>query len=236
MKKITSAILFLSLLFINGSFNKPQLSVTGAWHEQKDDEEAVIILTHDYIVVAEFNQINTSFTYGSGGSFSEKKAGQLIVEIDFSSRKKESGLIGTKGAMIYSISGDKMTVTMNDSTKRVVTRVDDGSGELAGTWRMSARMNSGKIEAVPNGPVKMIKVLSAKRFQWVSFNTETNEFIGSGGGTYTFKDGKYKENIEFFAKNSYKIGTSQTFDATIDNNVWTNKGSSSQEEWTRVGN
>jgi hypothetical protein len=233
MKKITTAIILLSLLFGNGSFNKPQLSVTGAWHEQKDDDEAVIICTHGYIIIAEFNQINTSFIYSSGGSYTEKKAGQLVVDVDFSNRKKDAEFVGTKGAMVYSISGDQMTVTMNDGVKRVVTRVDDGGGELAGAWRLSARMNSGRMEAVPDGPVKMIKVLSATRFQWVSFNTETNEFIASGGGTYTFKDGKYTEHIEFYAKDSYKIGTSQAFDATIDKNVWVNKA---QEEWTRVGN
>jgi hypothetical protein len=159
-----------------------------------------------------------------------------MAEFDFSSRKKESDFIGRKGVLKYSLSGDKMTMTMNDSTERVLTRIDDGRGELAGTWRMSARMNNDKIEAVPDGPVKMIKILSGKRFQWVSYNEETNGFIGSGGGTYTFKDGKYTEHIEFYAKDSYKIGTSQAFDATLDKNVWTNKGRNSQEEWTRIGN
>jgi hypothetical protein len=234
MKQAGIPIILLSLLLSTGSFNKGQPSITGAWHEQQEDEEAVIIFTHDYLVVAEFNQINTAFTYGGGGNFSEKKPGQLIVEIDFSSRKKESDLIGTKGALIYSISGEKMTITMNDSTKRLVTRVDDGSGELAGTWRMSAGMNNGRMEPVPNGPVKTIKVLSGKRFQWVSYNEETNEFIGSGGGTYTYNAGKYTEHIEFYAKDSYKIGTSMAFDATINQNVWTNKGSTSQEEWIRL--
>jgi hypothetical protein len=57
MKKIAASIILLSLLFGYGSFKKPQSSVTGAWHEQKDDDEAVMICTHDYMVVAEFNQI-----------------------------------------------------------------------------------------------------------------------------------------------------------------------------------
>ncbi len=236
MKKIAAAIILLSLFVINGSFNKPQPLIIGAWHEKEEDQEAVLIFTNDYFMIAEFNQVNTSFTYGVGGSFSEKKAGQPIVELDFSTRKKDAEYIGAKAAMIYSVSGDKMTVTMNDSTKRTVTRVDDGNGELAGIWRMSARMNNGKMEPVANGPVKMIKILSATRFQWASFNEEKNEFISSGGGTYTFKEGKYTENIEFYAKNSGKIGTSQTFDATIDKNVWTIKAGNSQEEWTKIGN
>jgi len=72
----------------------------------------------------------------------------------------------------------------------------------------------------------------------MAINTETKEFFGTGGGTYTFKDGKYTENIEFFSRDSSRVGASLSFDGSVNNNVWTHTGFSSRgepihEEWTK---
>ena len=40
-----------------------------------------------------------------------------------------------------------------------------------------------------NGPRKTLKFLLDGHFQWTAFNTESFKFFGSGGGTYTAKDG-----------------------------------------------
>ena len=72
----------------------------------------------------------------------------------------------------------------------------------------------------------------------MAINTETKEFSGTGGGTYTFKDGKYTENIEFFSRDSSRVGASLSFDVSVANNICTHKGLSSKgepihEEWSR---
>jgi hypothetical protein len=72
----------------------------------------------------------------------------------------------------------------------------------------------------------------------MAINTETKEFFGTGGGTYTFINGKYTENIEFFSRDSTRVGASLTFDGSVSGYVWTHKGLSSRgdpihEEWTR---
>jgi len=72
----------------------------------------------------------------------------------------------------------------------------------------------------------------------MAINTETKEFFGTGGGSYTFKDGKYTEQIEFFSRDSSRVGASLSFDGSINGNVWTHKGFNSRgeplhEEWTR---
>ena len=43
-----------------------------------------------------------------------------------------------------------------------------------------------------------MKILTGSRFQWIAYNTETKQFFGTGGGSYTAKNGVYTENIEFF--------------------------------------
>ena len=237
MNKIVIAVILLSALVINGSFYIPQPSIVGAWHEKVEDDEAIVICTDGYIVVTEFNQVNTAFSYCSGGTYKEKN-GQLIVMIDFTTRKKETGLIGTEHALNYSIAGDKLTITLDDNTTRLLTRIDDGSGTLAGTWHLASRMNNGQPEPIQKDTKETLKILSGKRFQWITFDPEKNEFIGGGGGNYTYNAGKYTENIECYAKDSYKIGKSLSFDVSINKNVWTQKGLNANgealvEEWRR---
>jgi len=135
--------------------------------------------------------------------------------------------------MKFSITGNKLTVFGTDSSKNQLTRIDDGGGALAGIWQLKSRLNNGKTEEI-KGPLKTLKILSGTLFQCVTFNTETNEFLGCYGGRYTYKDGKYTERIQFYWKNSEKVGTSVSFDASVDNDTWTIKqGSSKKEEWTR---
>ena len=232
MRKIATTVILLSTVFIHGSFNTPQSSIVGAWHAKEEDDEYVMICKDGYIVVTEFNQVNTRFGYCGGGTYKEKN-GQVVVTVDFTTRTKEIGYIGTQRALNYSISGDKISVILDDSTTRVLTRVDDGSGTLAGAWRLANRMNNGQPEPIQKDTRQTLKILSGKRFQWVTFDPEKNEFIGGGGGNYTYTDGRYTENIECYAKDSYRIGTSVTFDAMLSNNSWINKGKAIEEEWRK---
>ena len=233
-RKIATTIILSFILLINGRFSRAQTSITGAWHSKEGDDEAVMICKDGYIVITEFNQVNTQFAYCSGGACTERKSGQLIVTIDFTTRRKEIGYIGTQKALNYSISGDKISVTLDDSTTRVMTRLDDGLRTLAGVWRLTSPMTNKQPEPKQADSRQTIKILSGKRFQWVTFDPEKNEFIGGGGGTYAYTEGKYTESIECYAKDSYKIGTSITFDATLDKDAWTIKGKGIEERWSRI--
>lgn len=82
-----------------------------------------------------------------------------------------------------------------------------------------------------------MKILSGTRFQWIACNVETKEFFGTGGGNYTTLNGKYTENIEFFSRDSTRVGMSLTFDFSLENGEWRHKGLSSKgdpidEVWT----
>lgn len=235
MKKIVAAVILLSILFFNGSFNKQQSSVTGAWHMNKGKTEAVLIYKDGYFVHTMFNKVDKKFIFSSGGTYKVKK-GQLIYKIEFDTKAKE--YIGKEVVVDFTISGDKMTMPGNDDMKRELTQLDDGTGALAGNWRITGRMNDGQIRPMQQGARKTLKLLSGTRFQWMAINPETKEFSGTGGGTYTFKDGKYTENIEFFSRDSSRVGASLTFDGSVNKNVWTHKGTNSRgealhEEWTR---
>jgi len=118
------------------------------------------------------------------------------------------------------------------------TRLDNGKDNLAGVWRITGRMVDGKINQMQRGDRKTLKLLSGTRFQWMAINPATKEFFGTGGGTYTFINGKYTENIEFFSRDSTRIGASLTFDGSVKDGVWNHSGKSSKgdplnELWTK---
>ena len=79
-----------------------------------------------------------------------------------------------------------------------------------------------------DGPRKTMKLLSGTRFQWIAYNTETKQFMGTGGGTYSTVDGVYKENIEFFSRDDSKAGLKLEFDYEIIDGDWNHKGFSSK--------
>jgi hypothetical protein len=88
-------------------------------------------------------------------------------------------------------------------------------------------MNNGQFNAMPKAARKTIKIFSRTRFQWAAINTQTGDFSGTGGGTYTLKDGKYTETLDFFSRDSSRVGMSLSFDALVEGNKWTHSGKSS---------
>ena len=100
---------------------------------------------------------------------------------------------------------------------------------MAGAWLISGRMRNGELQKRDtNRPGKTMKILSGSRFQWIAYNTETKEFMGTGGGTYTTIDGKYTENIEFFSRDDNRVGASLQFDYELRDGDWHHSGLSSK--------
>ena len=73
-----------------------------------------------------------------------------------------------------------------------------------------------------------MKLLSGTRFQWIAYDTETKQFKGTGGGTYTTIDGKYTEMIEFFSKDDTKVGATLPFNYSLEKGKWHHSGKSSK--------
>lgn len=73
-----------------------------------------------------------------------------------------------------------------------------------------------------------MKILSGTRFQWIAYNTETKEFKGTGGGTYTTLDDTYTEQIEFFSRDDSRVGARLQFTYNLKNEDWHHSGLSSK--------
>jgi hypothetical protein len=210
-------------------------SLVGAWQFTDGSMLMTKIYSDKYFSVAIYNLTDKTFTGTAGGAW--RIEGNTIVEtFEFSSL--QPNIVGTEIQTSFSI--DDKSLTMKTKSKEENwKRLDNGTpGKLAGAWLITGRMENGEIKWRTPGVRKTMKILSGTRFQWIAYNTETKEFFGTGGGTYTTQDGKYTENIEFFSRDNSRVGASLQFDFSMEDGNWRHKGLSSKgdpidEVWSR---
>jgi hypothetical protein len=197
----------------------------GAWQSGTDDELTVWISADKYFSAAVYNRKDNTFLGTCGGTW--RIDGNELVEVhEFNTIKAD--LVGQELRSKISLDGNKLTVNA-DAKKELWTRVDDNTpGKLAGAWLITGRVQDGEVRNRTPGARKTMKILSGTRFQWIAYNSETKEFFGTGGGTYTTKDGKYVETIEFFSRDSTRVGASLEFEFSIEDGRWHHKGFSSK--------
>lgn len=224
MKKI----LFL-LICICLSFGVKAQSFIGAWesyHTSDKGEElkSVVVFSDGYQTITTYDAKTGKFISSNGGSW--KLDGDMMTEkIEFDTGNSER--VGTEVSFKVSITDTNMEIV---GTNMKFERIDNGTpGKLSGAWLMSGRVRDGNTQnRDTSGPRKTMKILSGTRFQWIAYNTETKQFMGTGGGTYTTVDGKYTENIEFFSRDDSKVGLSLKFDYELIDGKWNHKGFSSK--------
>lgn len=211
------------------SFTIQAQSPIGAWESITTNEAGqkvrwVVVFTEGYQVGTRYNADNGEFIDTNGGSWSME--GNTMTEtLEFDSSLPAR--VGTSISFDVKLSKTKMTLVSNGIT---LTRIDNGSpGALSGAWLMSGRKRDGEIQSRDTSrPRKTMKILSGTRFQWIAYNTETKQFMGTGGGSYTTNDGVYVENIEFFSKDSSRVGAKLDFKFELIDGAWHHSGKSSK--------
>ena len=204
-------------------------SLLGAWESNfiaSDGIEYknVVIFSDGFQVATEYNKKTGAFKRTNGGSWSLNE--NTVTEgVEFHS--ENSNLVGTTVSFEIELSENELRIVGLES---IWKRIDHGTpGNLAGAWFMSERMRDGKLQSRDtHKPRKTMKILSGTRFQWIAYNTETKQFMATGGGTYTTVNGKYTENIEFFSRDSSRVGASLDFNYSLEDGAWHHSGLSSK--------
>ena len=246
--KISMILTTLLLVFgtSTGPLNEPVLheEPIGAWQLQTINGAAhefsgSLLIKDGYIFYTEYDVDEKLFEGSLGGQY-QYKDGVFDYTIEFDTWQAER--IGMTINTRIGLTADKLTVKQavgdTQETVMVFKRADDGTGDLAGAWRITDRMRNGTMQAMRQGSRKTIKMITGTRFQWAAFDPETKRFSGTGGGTITLKDGEYTEHIEFFSRNKDRVGASLSFDYKVDGIKWDHSGMSSsgnpiREIWTR---
>lgn len=199
-------------------------AINGSWKLQQGSVEQVLIFNNGYFMHTTFDKSKKLLIQTRGGSY-DYAGNELEVNIEFSPNNKDE--IGQTKKYSFAINKDRLSSDIN-GRKEGWTMLDNGKGPMVGTWRSSGRMQDGKVVLSPPRARKTFKILSGTRFQWAAINAETKEFFGTGGGSYTFENGKYTETLDFFTKDSTKVGNSITFDGKVEGDLWHHSGLSSQ--------
>tara|TARA_R110002073_G_scaffold14554_1_gene59296 strand:- start:70374 stop:71084 length:711 start_codon:yes stop_codon:yes gene_type:complete len=224
MKKIVLLLVVLSL-----SLGLSAQSLIGAWESTTTNEKGekiknVVIFTEGYQVATWYHADTGKFISTNGGLWTIN--GNTVTEtVEFDTETSER--VGS------SVSFD---IAYTDTTLSIVgvekkwKRIDSGiPGKLNGAWLMSGRVRNGNMQQRDTSrPRKTMKILSGTRFQWIAYNTETKQFMGTGGGTYTTINGKYTENIKFFSRDNSRVGASLKFDFSLKDGAWHHEGFSSK--------
>ncbi|HTN09210.1 hypothetical protein [Agriterribacter sp.] len=236
--KTVFLLLLFAGFFVPGSFsgvyNDPA-PLNGAWHTAEGSIEQLLIIADGYCMLTRYDKVNKKFIHSFGGPLTAS-GNRIILKVEFNSSDKLQ--VGKTLSHEYSISNNILSSTISGK-KMQWKRTDDGKSDLAGNWRITQRKQDDKMGDIPLRPRRTLKLLTATRFQWAAINIETGEFSGTGGGTYTFANGKYTEHIEFFSRDSTRVGASLSFDGKIENGNWIHSGLSSKgdpiyEIWSRM--
>lgn len=211
-----------------------QAGLLGAWRSAGQPEQ-VLVVTPDYWSQTWFDRGQRVFERTRGGSYAVT-GNSIETRLQFDSKSPSE--VGKTATVQGVLDGDRLTLIDTDGGRQLWTRIDRGESPLAGTWRITGRHVNGTFSEMPLRARRTLKILSGTRFQWVAINVETGDFSGTGGGTFTFKNGKYVEHIEFFSRDGSRVGASLEFNGEVTGYNWRHHGLSSKgepldETWSR---
>lgn len=211
----------------------------GAWKSQEPTgSTSTLIVADNYLSIASYSVNNKYFERAEGGPFT-MSGDQMTYTPEFNSA--DTNKIGIP--IVFTVTRKDDVLTLRYEEAMVWMLVDDAAdAPMAGAWHITMKAGDGQGELVEihqEGTRKTVKLLSKTRFQWFAIDPAVKGFYGTGGGTYTAKDGKYTENIQFFSKDNNRVGTSLKFDWKLDSGRWDHRGKSSDgklvhEIWEKI--
>lgn len=209
-------------------------NLQGAWTRtvpgsNGDPVKEVILFSGDYFSWTAFAEKTGAFIETRGGIFSMEND-QLILKFEFNS--SDTTKVGLSEEWTWSSEENGLTLSREGVKKEGWQSLEDArQTELSGVWLMGGRVRDGETtRREVNVPRKTMKILTGTRFQWIAYNTETRQFLGTGGGSYSATEGKYSEKLEFFSRDNKRVGMQLDFSFDASNGEWHHTGKSSAGE------
>lgn len=194
------------------------LDVDNVRHELKIDD--------DYFIHSEYQTTPPKFVKTVGGFYTLQND-ILKVDLEFNSNHESNGL--EELAIPIIVQKDKLVLPMDgelEFPKNKTVKQD-----LDGDWLFATQgPDKGEERRDDKNPRKTLKFLQDGRFQWIAYNTDTMEFFGTGGGSFSSDDGKYVENIEYFSRDDSRVGATLEFNYEIKDGDWHHTGKNSKGE------
>ncbi|WP_143959228.1 hypothetical protein [Litoribacter populi] len=225
-------LLFIALFMFTGLAYGQDLE--GAWkltHVNGQDmpqHEFVKIYQDGYFAFGAKEKEGDKFHSAGGGEF-QLDGSTYSETFDFHTDNED--LIGSSNSHQVDWVEGKLVITGQDDGRERIEiweKISDNTDDLSGNWVFTGRQSDGEMSRSTPGARRTVKILGGGRFQWIAFNSETKQFMGTGGGTYSAENGKYTENIEFFSRDDSRVGASLEFDYEVKDSEWHHSGMSSK--------
>ena len=231
---IVTVVLFLVTGFTAAA--QKESPVTGSWKLTSGNDIWLLMAVDQYCMITHYDLSGKKFyqTFGGVPLFVKDS---LTIHYQFCSA--DPAKTGTSEAFSWKRRGDKVLSSLSGK-EGMWEKVGAADNDRSGIWRITGRKTDGVLKEMPLASRRTLKFLTNDRFQWAAINIETGEFSGTGGGTYTFKDGVYTETIEFFSRDDSRVGARLEFKDHIDGSKWIHTGASSKgapiyEVWEQMG-
>ena len=170
-----------------------------------------IFVDDSYLVETVFNTADGDFVLSRGGFFTQD-GNAYDVQFEFNSDFKKDSLSTKK----YLRQTSWKDVSVSDQ-------------KLEGKWLMAGRVKpEGEQRRDLTRSRKTMKILLNGYFQWIAFDTANMSFKGTGGGTYTAEGGSYVETLDYFSRDSKKVGKVLPFEYRRKEDDWYHKGFTSK--------
>lgn len=234
MKKLFQLSIMIFSLLSFQLFAQDNSPLNGAWYSKTNGQEAVLLFQDGYFTQTVYSA--NEFLLSYGGPY-KTQGKQMDILIEYNSNNKDE--VGNQLKSDFDLQSNELTLHLKGE-KTVWKRQDNSEAPLSGVWQITDRVQEGKLVPIQrSGTRKTLKILTGTRFQWFAIDPATKLFAGTGGGTYTFINGKYTENIEFFSRDNTRVGAKLTFDGKLENGKWHHSGLSSKgdkiyEIWGRI--
>jgi hypothetical protein len=206
----------------------------GVYLSDQDNTHHELKIGNGYLTYSVYKLEPAEFIKTVGGYYTADEK-MLKVQLEFNSDFEKDGIRAME--MPFSMDGDNIIVHMEDAI--TFRKKESLNQALDGQWLFATRgPDTGQERRGDENPRKTLKFLMDGRFQWIAYQTETMAFSGTGGGSFTSVDGVYTENIEFFSRDSDRVGASLEFNYEIKGDDWHHTGNNSRGEpmyeiWSR---
>lgn len=223
---------FLLLLTFSGTTVSEKVRLDGAWQlkvaSAEGEQTHILLFSGHYFSHTAYLAENGAFLYTKGG-ICRLDGSNLRVQYEFDTT--DSTRVGTTEVWGFSHLDSGLWLKGGGHPGPWMALDADAASPLSGPWLFSGRERDGEISRRDtNQPRKTMKLLTGTRFQWIAYNTETKQFFGTGGGSYTAQEGVYTEHIEFFSRDNKRVGAQLEFEFRVDGADWHHRGKSSTGE------
>lgn len=183
-------------------------------------------LTENYLIYTIYENNPAHFSKTMGGFYNTDDQ-RIKVDLEFNSNYANDSL--KTWSAPYSIKNGNLTLELNGT--KVFKPEPQRSQDLDGTWLFATRgPDNGQERRGEQSSRKTLKFLKDGTFQWIAYDKDSFRFSGTGGGSYKANDGSYTEQIEFFSRDSSRVGATLEFNYELKETDWHHTGENSKGE------